>query len=115
MPVPDAGDTSLDNEFPNGTCLASHPDHTDILPRSETSALSQTDADQPPCSYGPSHFPLIRPSYRASASTRFAKVYISALASTSIWSPATNSPLRIRLASGFSICCWISRFSGRAP
>ena len=26
-----------------------------------------------------------------------------------------NLPARISLASGFSICCWIARFSGRAP
>ncbi len=30
-------------------------------------------------------------------------------------SPATNSPARIFCASGFSTCCWIARFSGRAP
>ena len=38
-----------------------------------------------------------------------------ASASTRIVSPSANSPLRIRLASGFSIRCWITRFSGRAP
>ena len=30
-------------------------------------------------------------------------------------SPGANLPARISFASGFSICCWIARFSGRAP
>ena len=29
--------------------------------------------------------------------------------------PARTCPARIAFASGFSICCWIARFSGRAP
>ncbi len=29
--------------------------------------------------------------------------------------PSGNSPLRISVASGFCTCCWITRFSGRAP
>ena len=34
---------------------------------------------------------------------------------TRIVSPGPNSPARMRCASGFSSCCWIARFSGRAP
>jgi hypothetical protein len=30
-------------------------------------------------------------------------------------SPGAYLPARISFASGFSICCWIARFSGRAP
>src|SRR5262249_20826867 len=30
-------------------------------------------------------------------------------------SPAGTFPARISRASGFSICCWIARLSGRAP
>src|SRR5690606_613369 len=32
-----------------------------------------------------------------------------------IVSPGAKSARRIRSASGFSTCCWIARFSGRAP
>ena len=37
------------------------------------------------------------------------------LTSTFTLSPSENSPDRIRLASGFSMYCWIRRLSGRAP
>ena len=36
-------------------------------------------------------------------------------ASTTMVSPLAKSPDRMRLASGFSSCCWIARLSGRAP
>ena len=34
---------------------------------------------------------------------------------TRMLSLAANLPSRMALASGFSICCWIARFNGRAP
>ena len=39
----------------------------------------------------------------------------SPLASTVIVSPGAKSPARMRRASGFSICCRMRRFRGRAP
>ena len=45
----------------------------------------------------------------------FAKVISPPLAPTFTVTPGSNLPDRISFASGFSICCWIARFSGRAP
>ena len=45
----------------------------------------------------------------------FANTSCPPSASTRTVSPLPNSPARIFCASGFSSCCWIARFSGRAP
>src|SRR5882724_3945689 len=43
------------------------------------------------------------------------KSCLDELTSTRIVSPSTNSPERILAARGFSMRCWMMRFSGRAP
>ena len=50
-----------------------------------------------------------------SASPRPENTSFPSLAVTSTRSPGPNSPRRMPCASGFSTCCWIARFSGRAP
>src|SRR6185312_6067016 len=51
----------------------------------------------------------------AASGQRLTKLSLPALAATCTVSPGPKSPLRISVASGFSICCWIARLSGRAP
>src|SRR5215472_17531434 len=51
----------------------------------------------------------------ARRSSALAKVSCPSCTLMRIRSPGTNSLCRIFWASGFSICCWMARFSGRAP
>ena len=53
--------------------------------------------------------------HAACSLTPFTNPSVSPSATTRMTSPGPKSPRRIRCASGFSNCCWIARFSGRAP